>query len=324
MRTFKKWTMTLLGAAVLAAAATAGAAYPDQPVRVILPYAPGAAGDIIFRMIQPELSRELGQTVITDYKTGAGGNIGTQMVARAKPDGYTLLFSATNNFVINQFLYKKMGYDPLKDLHVINKVADAAAFVYVNAQVPVQTMAQFRDYVQKHRGQVNYGTPGAGTTPDLSGWMLSDALDGDMLGIQYRGSAPGVQALIANEVQMFIGGYGLGAAFLPEGKIRALAVALPQRFPALPDVPTIDELGYKDVVVSNWWALAAPAGTDAAIVDKVEQALDKVLADPVIRDKLMAQGYVVSTAPASQFRAGLQAEAGYWQGVVNKAGISIE
>lgn len=145
-----------------------------------------------------------------------------------------------------------------------------------------------------------------------------------MLGIQYRGSAPGVQALIANEVQMFIGGYGLGAAFLPEGKIRALAVALPQRFPALPDVPTIDELGYKDVVVSNWWALAAPAGTDAAIVDKVEQALDKVLADPVIRDKLMAQGYVVSTAPASQFRAGLQAEAAYWQGVVNKAGISIE
>ena len=324
MRTFKKWTMTLLGAAVLGAAATAGAAYPDQPVRVILPYAPGAAGDIIFRMIQPELSRELGQTVITDYKTGAGGNIGTQMVARAKPDGYTLLFSATNNFVINQFLYKKMGYDPLKDLHVINKVADAAAFVYVNAQVPVQNMTQFRDYVQKHRGQVNYGTPGAGTTPDLSGWMLSDALDGDMLGIQYRGSAPGVQALIANEVQMFIGGYGLGAAFLPEGKIRALAVALPQRFPALPDVPTIDELGYKDVVVSNWWALAAPAGTDAAIVDKVEQALDKVLADPVIRDKLMAQGYVVSTAPASQFRAGLQAEAGYWQGVVNKAGISIE
>ena len=324
MRTFKKWTMTLLGAAVLGAAATAGAAYPDQPVRVILPYAPGAAGDIIFRMIQPELSRELGQTVITDYKTGAGGNIGTQMVARAKPDGYTLLFSATNNFVINQFLYKKMGYDPLKDLHVINKVADAAAFVYVNAQVPVQNMTQFRDYVQKHRGQVNYGTPGAGTTPDLSGWMLSDALDGDMLGIQYRGSAPGVQALIANEVQMFIGGYGLGAAFLPEGKIRALAVALPQRFPALPDVPTIDELGYKDVVVSNWWALAAPAGTDAAIVDKVEQALDKVLADPVIRDKLMAQGYVVSTAPASQFRAGLQAEAAYWQGVVNKAGISIE
>ncbi|WP_394061590.1 Bug family tripartite tricarboxylate transporter substrate binding protein [Alcaligenes sp. WGS1538] len=324
MRVFEKSGAALLAALLLGAAGAAPAAYPEQPLRVILPYAPGAAGDIIFRMIQPELSRELGQTVVIDYKTGAGGNIGTQMVARAKPDGYTLLFSATNNFVINQFLYKKMGYDPLKDLHVINKVADAAAFVYVNAQVPVKTMAQFRDYVQQHRGQVNYGTPGAGTTPDLSGWMLSEALDGDMLGIQYRGSAPGVQALIGNEVQMFIGGYGLGAAFLPEGKIRALAVALPERFPALPDVPTIDELGYKDVVVSNWWALAAPAGTDARILDQVEKALDKVLADPAVRDKLMAQGYVASSTPAARFRADLPAQARYWQDVVRKSGISIE
>ncbi len=289
MRVFEKSGAALLAALLLGAAGAAPAAYPEQPLRVILPYAPGAAGDIIFRMIQPELSRELGQTVVIDYKTGAGGNIGTQMVARAKPDGYTLLFSATNNFVINQFLYMKMGYDPLKDLHVINKVADAAAFVYVNAQVPVKTMAQFRDYVQRHRG-----------------------------------SAPGVQALIGNEVQMFIGGYGLGAAFLPEGKIRALAVALPERFPALPDVPTIDELGYKDVVVSNWWALAAPAGTDARILDQVEKALDKVLADPAIRDKLMAQGYVASSTPAARFRADLPAQARYWQDVVRKSGISIE
>src|SRR5690606_10493373 len=117
---------------------------------------------------------------------------------------------------------------------------------------------------------------------------------------------------------------GLGAAFLPEGKIRALAVALPERFPALPDVPTIDELGYKDVVVSNWWALAAPAGTDARILDQVEKALDKVLADPAIRDKLMAQGYVASSAPAARFRADLPAQARYWQDVVRKSGISIE
>ncbi|MBY6347015.1 tripartite tricarboxylate transporter substrate binding protein [Providencia rettgeri] len=317
MQVIKKTVVGLMAALCLGGAGSAWADYPDHPVRVVIPYPPGAAGDIIFRILQPELSRELGQTVITDYKTGAGGNIGTQMVARSKPDGYTLLFSATNNFVINQFLYKNMGYDPAKDLYVINKVADAAALVYVNGQLPVNTMAEFRDYVQQRKGQVNYGTPGAGTTPELSAWKLSEALEGDMLGIHYRGSAPGIQALLSNEVQMFVSSYGLGAAFLPEGRLKALAVALP-------DVPTMEELGYKDVVISNWWALAVPAGTDAEIVARIEGALEKVLADSEIRKKLLDQGYLLSKVSAEEFRKGLPAEADYWHDIVTRAGISLD
>ncbi|KAA1283640.1 Bug family tripartite tricarboxylate transporter substrate binding protein [Alcaligenes faecalis] len=324
MLAIKKTMVGLVAALGLGAVGPVWADYPDHPVRVVIPYPPGAAGDIIFRILQPELSRELGQTVITDYKTGAGGNIGTQMVARSKPDGYTLLFSATNNFVINQFLYKNMGYDPFKDLHVINKVADAAAFVYVNGELLVKNMAEFRDYVQQRKGQVNYGTPGAGTTPELSAWKLSEALEGDMLGIHYRGSAPGIQALLSNEVQMFVSSYGLGAAFLPEGRLKALAVALPDRFPALPDVPTMEELGYKDVVISNWWALAVPAGTDTEIVAKIEGALEKVLADPEIRKKLLDQGYLLSKVSSEEFRKGLPAEADYWHDIVTKAGISLD
>lgn len=324
MYQFKKSWVALCGAALLSVSGGAAAAYPDKPISVIIPYAPGAAGDVIFRMLQPALSEELGETLVVDYKTGAGGNIGANAVARAKPDGYTLLFTATNNFVINQFVYKDIGYDPLKDLYVIDKVADAPAFVFVSADTQAKTMDEFRDYLQKNKGKTNYGSPGAGTTPALSAWKLSDVLDGDMLDIHYRGSSFGVQALLSNDVQMYIGGYGLAAAFLADNKVNAIGVASDERFPAMPDVPTMNELGLEDVVVSNWWALAAPAGTDEEVTNKIEQALSKVMNNEKIREKLLAQGYVVSTIPAAEFRAKLPKEASYWQEVVKESGMSIE
>src|SRR5690606_15207362 len=222
--------------------APAYAAYPDQPVRIVLPYAPSAAGDIVMRILQPLLSEELGQPVVIEYKSGAGGNIGSQAVARAAPDGYTLVLGATNNFVINQYLYKDMGYDPLTDFEPIGKVVDVPAFIYLNTQVPAKDFAQFRDYAKAHPGELNYGTPGAGTTPALSGWLLSEAVQGDLVAIQYRGSGPGVQALLANEIQVYIGGYGIASSYLSTGKIIPLAVAAAQRFDALPDVPTTAEV----------------------------------------------------------------------------------
>lgn len=324
MDTFKKNWLALSGVVLMSFAGGAAAAYPDKPISIIIPYAPGAAGDVIFRMLQPELSEELGETLVVDYKTGAGGNIGASAVARAKPDGYTLLFAATNNFVINQFVYKEIGYEPLKDLYVIDKVADAPAFVFVSANTQAKTMDEFRDYVQKNKGKTNYGSPGAGTTPALSAWKLSDALGADMLDIHYRGSSFGVQALLSNDVQMYIGGYGLAAAFLADNKVHAIGVASEKRFPTMPDVPTMDELGLKDVVVSNWWALAAPTGTDKEITHKIEKALLKVMNNENIREKLLAQGYVVSTITAAEFRDKLPQEAKYWQKIVKESGANIQ
>ncbi len=315
-----------LGAGILAVAATAAhAAYPDkQPIKVVIPYAPGAAGDVVFRILQPELTRVLGQTLVADYKTGAGGNIGALNVARAEPDGYTLLLGATNNFVINQYLYKNLGYDPLTDLKPIGKLVDVPAFIFINTQVPAKTFAEFRDYAAAHPGTINYGTPGAGTTPDLSGWLVSDAVKGKMVGINYRGSGPGVQALLGNEVQMYIGGYGIATSFLPTGKIRALAVSANERFKDLPDVPTTQELGMADAVVNNWWGLAAPGGTPDNVVQTVDQAVQKVLAQDDVRKKLLALGFVVTPGTAAQFASELQKEAPYWKEVIQRANIRIE
>lgn len=302
----------------------ANAAYPERPVRVVLPYAPGAAGDIVFRQLQPALAKELGQTVVVDYKSGAGGTIGGLDVARAAPDGYTLLLGATNNFVINQFLYPGMGYDPLKAFEPIAKIVDVPAFIYMNTKVPAKNFAEFSAYAKQHPGVLNYGTPGAGTTPALSGWMLSDAIGGKMEQITYRGSAPGVQALLANEIQVYIGGYSIASSFLGTGKVRALAVALPKRFSETPDVPTTAEVGVEKAVVSNWWGLAAPAGTDPAIIARLENAVKKVLADPELQQKLREQGFVAGNLSARQFKADLQKEAPYWQDIIKKAGVKLE
>jgi len=301
----------------------ASAAYPEQPLRVVLPYAPGAAGDIAMRIIQPALSEILGQSVVIEYKSGASGNIGSQYVARAQPDGYTLLLGATNNFVINQFLYKDMEYDPLKDLAPIGKVVDVPAFIYSSAAVPAENFAQFKAYAAAHPGELNYGTPGAGTTPALSGWMLSDAVKGKMVAIQYRGSAPGVQALLANEIQVYIGGYGIAASYLSTGKIRPLAVASDERFAALPQVPTTHEVGIGDAVVSNWWGLAAPAGTDPAIIAKLDGALQQALARENVKQQLTAQGFLPRPGSASEFTELLAREAPYWQSVVKRSGARL-
>lgn len=297
--------------------------YPEHPIRIVVPYAPGSTGDLAIRQIQPLLTEELGQPIIIENKSGAGGNIGAQYVARAKPDGYTLLLGATNNFVINQFLFTDLGYDPLIDLDPITKVVYVPAFIYINAEVPAKNFAEFKDYAQRHPGQLNYGTPGAGTTPALSGWMLSEAIQGDMIEVSYRGSPPGVLALLANEVQVYIGGYGIASSHLESEKLRALAVALPERYAELPEVPTTKEVGIEDVVLSNWWGLAAPANTDPAILTQLEHALHTVLQNTALQKALSTQGFVVTSSTAQQFKEEMQSEASYWQTIIQKANLEV-
>ncbi|PTN42230.1 tripartite tricarboxylate transporter substrate binding protein [Achromobacter xylosoxidans] len=323
--TYRTCAVSVLLAWGLAASPLAARAqYPDHPIRVVLPYAPGAAGDVAMRQIQPLLEKRLGQPLVVDYKTGAGGNIGALEVARAKPDGYTLVLGATNNFVINQFLYRKLGFDPLADLEPVGKLADVPAFVYVSAQVPAQDYAQFAQYARAQAGKLNYGSPGMGTTPHLSGYRLSHAMGAGMTHIAYRGSSPGVQALLANEIQMYIGGYSIAAAYMPQGKVRALAVAAPERFAGLPDVPTAAEAGMPDVVQGNWWGFAAPKGTPAPIVQQLSKALQTALRDPQTEKTLQGLGFEVVANTPQQFTAFQQAEVKRWKDVIQKANIQLE
>lgn len=300
------------------------AAWPERPIRVVVPYAAGAAGDILVRFMQPAMQERLGQPLIVENRPGAGGNIGTQEVVRAKPDGYTIVLGATNNFVINQFIYRGMGFNPFESLAPITKLVNVPSVLFVNTSIPSGSYAEFFRYAATNPGKLNYGSPGAGTTPHLSAWALSEAMGAKMVHVPFRGAAPGVQALVSNEVQLFLVGYGVAAGQLASGKIKALAVANSERLQSAPDVPTTKEAGLPDVILSNWWGIAAPKGTDPAILGRLALEFRRVLEQPSTQAFLARQGFVGVGSPPEQFTQELLVEAQQWQGIVRRAGTRLD
>ncbi len=303
---------------------TAQAAWPERPIRMVVPYAAGAAGDILIRFMQPALQERLGQPLVVENKPGAGGNIGTQEVVRAKPDGYTLVLGATNNFVINQFIYRGMGFNPFDSLAPVTKLVNVPSVVFVNTNAPSGSYAEFARYAQANPGKLNYGSPGPGTTPHLSAWALSEAIGAKMTHVPFRGAAPGIQALVSNEVQLFLVGYGVAAGQLASGKIKALAVANSERIQAAPDVPTAREAGLPDVILSNWWGIAAPKGTDPAVLGRLATEFRRVLELPATQAFLARQGFISVGSTPEQFARDLAVEAQDWQIVVRRAGTRLD
>jgi tripartite-type tricarboxylate transporter receptor subunit TctC len=217
----KRWA--LLAASLIASGAAAQ--YPDRPVRIVVPYVAGAMGDVVSRLLAEEIRPKLGQPVLVDNRPGAGGNIGTGAVASASADGYTVLVGATNNFVINPYLYGDMGFDPLAKLAPVTILVDVPSVIFIPSQVPAKSFAEFVQWARANRGSVNYGSPGAGTTPHLSAALISKTRELGMTHIPYKGASQGVSALLANEVQFYMGGAGLGAQHVKAGKLHALAVS---------------------------------------------------------------------------------------------------
>jgi tripartite-type tricarboxylate transporter receptor subunit TctC len=301
------------------------AQYPDKPVKIILPYAAGGAGDVLLRTVQPKLEKRLGQSIVIDYRTGAGGIIGTREVVNAPADGYTLLFAPTNNFVINQFLYAKMGFEPLQALAPITMLADTPYLIYASSAVPASTFAEFAAYTRANVGKLNYGSPGAATVPHLSAYMLSEWLGANMTHVPYKGANPGVQALLANEVQMFVISFGTAGVHVASGKLKAFAVAAPTRLAVLPNVPTTKEAGLPDgVILGNWWAIAGPRGMDPAIAARLSEAIRAVLAEDDVRKRYAEMGAIpVGNAPA-EFAARMQIEAASWKEIVAKTGARAD
>jgi tripartite-type tricarboxylate transporter receptor subunit TctC len=316
--------IVLAGFALIACLSPAIAAeYPERPVTVVVPYAAGGAGDVLIRLLQPAIERELKQPLVIDARPGGGGTIGAQTVAKAAPDGYTLILGAANNFAINQFMFPQIKFDPLAEFALITKVADVPAVLFTNPAVPAKTLGEFIAYAKANPGKLSYASPSVGTTPHLAVERLKQLTGIDMVHVPYRGAPPAMQALISNDVQLYLVGWGIGRSQVASGRARALAVASEKRVPSIP-LPTAVESGVPNFVTSNWWGLAAPRATPQPVQDKIYRAMAAALADPGIAKRLDELGYVPRGTPSRTFRDEVDSEAKIWSETISRGKLAVQ
>lgn len=315
----------ICGLAIILGLATPGhAEWPERPVRLIVPYTVGSMGDVVARLVSGSLQSTLGQPFIIENRIGAGGNIGTREVEQAHPDGYTLLLAATNNFTINQFLYKDLDFDPVKQFEPVTTLVNVPSVIFINSEVPAKSFAEFVTYARANVGKLNYGSPGTGTTPHLSAEAINKMYGLGMTHVPYKGAAQVVTGLLANEVQFYLAGAGVGTAQVKAGHLRALAVSNPHRLDALPDTPTFEEVGIKGINANNWWGVVAPLGTPRPVVTRLGVALCTAVASAAVKTTLDQLGDVpVCNSPEDMARQ-LTDEAEYWQRALPELGVKPE
>lgn len=289
-------SLTTLAAALLAAPLAFGSsvaqaqAWPTKPIRLVAPFPPGSSIDLIARMIAPPMGEALGQSIVIENRVGAGGNVGIDNVAKSPPDGYTIGIGARGPLAINTFLVDNMSYDPVKDIAPIALFGSSAIVLWVSADSPSKTMQDFVARAKASPGKMNYASDGVGTTNHLGGEVLRSAGGIDLVHVPYRGTAEAITALLQGDVQIFPGGLPPLMGQYKAGKIRPLAVAMKERIPQLPDVPTVGEVGLAGAEMYAWFAMVAPAGTPPDIIAKIRDALGVALAKPDVRDKLVGLG----------------------------------
>jgi tripartite-type tricarboxylate transporter receptor subunit TctC len=279
-----------LAAATLAACTLATAAFPDKPIRIVIGFPAGGPLDQHARLLSDKLQAVLGQPVLVDYKSGAGGTVGAQEVMKAAPDGYTLMLANTGVMVINPALYTKLPYATLKDFTPVARTAMQPLALLVNPKVPANSLKEFMDYARARPGQVNYGSAGNGGISHLVPEMFKSETGLFLVHIPYRGSAPAFTDLMAGQVQFMAESIPQAANYHKQGKVKALAVTSRERNPALPDVPTVIEAGIKGFEVVGFYGFLAPAGTPKDVVAKLSDAFKQVLAMPDVRNRMITQG----------------------------------
>jgi tripartite-type tricarboxylate transporter receptor subunit TctC len=297
------------------------AEYPERPVTVIVPAVAGGIGDVIIRLLSPIMERSLGQPLVVDYRSGGGGTIGAQAVARARPDGHTLFLGSTNNFATNQFMVPQVHFDPLSAFALITRVADVPLVLFTNPLVPAKTLGEFVAYAKANPGKLSYASPGVGTIPHLAVERLKQLTGIELVHVPYRGGAPALQALLAHDVQLLSVGWGLGRNHVEAGLLRALAVTAPQREPNIP-LPTAIEGGVPDFVASNWWGLAAPQDTTAPVLDKIYRAVLAALADKTMQQRLDEQGFAPRGDAPQKFLEDTKTEAKIWAETIRRGKLA--
>jgi tripartite-type tricarboxylate transporter receptor subunit TctC len=302
---------------------SATAQYPNKPLRLIVPFAPGGSTDIFARLIAERAQAPLGQPVVVDNRAGAAGNIGAEAVVRSAPDGYTLLMATTGVMAINNALYKNMTYDAAKDLAPVVYVASITNVLIVPPDLPAKNVAELIAMAKKEPGKLTFASSGAGASTHMSAELFKSMTGTDILHVPYKGSGPALPDLMSGRVSMMFENAPGAVPHIKAGKVRALAQTGLKRSPAMPDVPTLAESGVPGYESLSWSGIAVPAGTPRAVIERLNKDLNAVLAMPEMRQKLGEQGAESIGGPPEAFAAHIRAEREKWSRVIRTANIVV-
>jgi tripartite-type tricarboxylate transporter receptor subunit TctC len=314
----------ILGCLILAAAAPALAQqYPLRPVRLVVPFAPGGAVDLVARTMAPRLSEALGQGVVVDNRGGAGGTIGTDIVAKARPDGHTLLV-ASMGVAINAVLYPKLPYDTLKDLAPITTLGEQPNIVVVHPSVAAKSLGELLALAREKPGQVTYGSGGVGSNSHFATVLLAQMAKADLLHIPYKGLGPAITELVGGQVQLVVSNVSTALPHVKSGRLRLLAVTTGKRFPLFPDTPTVGEAGVPGYESSGWYGMWGKAGTPRAVLAELNREMVKILDAPAVREQFGTQGLQPIPVSAEAFAKRVREEIRKWGPVVKASGAKPE
>ena len=318
--------MKRLAAFVLLIAATAalGQSYPARPVKLMVPFPPGGNTDIVGRLIAQKLTDAFGQQVYVENRGGAGGTIGAEAAAKSPADGYTLFFSTTGTFASAPSMQPALRYDPIRDFAPITTLANAPVVIIMSASAQPRTLRELIDMAKAQPGALKFGSAGTGHFVHIAGEMFKDSARVDLLHVPYKGIAPAVIDLLAGRIDVMFDAFAAYEPHLQSGKLRALAVANPSRLARLPDVPTTAEAGLPGYVLASWFGLAAPAGTPAQSIERVNAQAVKAVAAPEVREQMAKLGLEPGSSTPQQYAAMIADELARWRAVVKAAGIKLE
>jgi tripartite-type tricarboxylate transporter receptor subunit TctC len=320
----RRWTTTALGCAVLAAVPVASAqSYPSKPIRIVVGFAAGGPSDVIARVAALKLTEKWGQQVIVDVRAGAGGNIASEIVARAPPDGYTLLAPAFA-FAVNPVLFAKLPFDSTKDFVAVGPLASSANILAAHPSVPVKSVSELITLAKEKPGQLTYGSAGNGTASHLAGELLNMLAGIRILHIPYKGAAPASADLMGGQITIAFPGVVLALPQSRAGRLRALAVTSLKRSTAMPEVPTVSASGLQGYEVISWYGLLAPAGTPKEIVQRLNAEVNRAMQEPDARERLAAIGAEAQEATPAEFGAFINLEIEKWAKVVKAANVRAE
>ena len=314
-----------VAATLVASVAFGQAAYPDKPIKLVVPFAPGGASDLTGRTLAQKMGDLMGQPVVVENKPGANGAIGTELVSKAAPDGYTILLTDRGSLTVNPALYAKLPYDPVKDFSYIGIATDGPYVLVVNPKLNVNSLAEFVALAKAKPATLYYSSFGIGSMAQLNLEALNQKMGIDLTHVPYKGASPAAQAVVAGEVSVTIAAVPAVQGFIKDGRLRALAVGSEKRFAVLPDVPTMTEAGASnDILLPTYFALLAPANTPAPIVAKLNAEMRKALADPAVAEGLAGAGLVPVGSTPEAMAASVKQDVPRFADLVKKIGIKPE